>query len=74
MGIYGDFCVNFYSPPAEDNSSSDEDSMELKQINIEHTSVGQPIHGSTTTYRKTLRLSSAEIVCTLFITAFVTLL
>ncbi|XP_068093321.1 phosphatidate phosphatase LPIN2 isoform X2 [Hyperolius riggenbachi] len=47
-------------PPAEDNSSSDEDSMELKQIQLEAAPVEQPSHGSTT-YRKTLRLSTEQI-------------
>ncbi|KAM9308546.1 phosphatidate phosphatase LPIN2 [Gastrophryne carolinensis] len=48
-------------PSVEDNSSSDEESMELKQIQMEHAHVEQPSHGSTTSYRKTLRLSSDQI-------------
>ncbi|KAM5156715.1 phosphatidate phosphatase LPIN2 isoform 2-T2 [Mantella aurantiaca] len=48
-------------PSADDNSSSDEDSMELKQIKIEFPTVELPSHGSTTSYRKTLRLSSEQI-------------
>ncbi|KAM4689508.1 phosphatidate phosphatase LPIN2 isoform 2-T3 [Discoglossus pictus] len=46
-------------PPADDNSSSDEESMELKQIKNEPSPVEH--HGGTTAYRKTLRLSSDKI-------------
>ncbi|XP_072267465.1 phosphatidate phosphatase LPIN2 [Pyxicephalus adspersus] len=48
-------------PSAEDNSSSDEDSMELKQIKIEAAHVEQLSHSSAMSYRKTLRLSSEQI-------------
>ncbi|XP_018409395.1 PREDICTED: phosphatidate phosphatase LPIN2 [Nanorana parkeri] len=48
-------------PSAEDNSSTDEDSMELKQLTIEPAPVQQSSHGSITSYRKTLRLSSEQI-------------
>lgn len=48
-------------PSAQDNSSSDEDSMELKQIKMEPAPLELPIHGSTMSYRKTLRLSSEQI-------------
>ncbi|CAI9602041.1 unnamed protein product [Staurois parvus] len=48
-------------PSAEDNSSTDEDSMELKQIKIEPAPLEYPNHGSTVSYRKTLRLSSEQI-------------
>ncbi|KAG8442144.1 hypothetical protein GDO86_011080 [Hymenochirus boettgeri] len=49
-------------PPAEDNSSSDEESLELKQIKTESAAMEHQSHGSTTSYRKTLRLSSDKIV------------
>ncbi|XP_073406991.1 phosphatidate phosphatase LPIN2 isoform X2 [Dendrobates tinctorius] len=45
----------------EDNSSSDEESLELKQINLESASVEHQSHTGTTSYRKTLRLSSDQI-------------
>ncbi|KAM4029165.1 phosphatidate phosphatase LPIN2 isoform 2-T2 [Anomaloglossus baeobatrachus] len=46
---------------AEDNSSSDEESLELKQINLESVTVEHQGHTGTTSYRKTLRLSSDQI-------------
>ncbi|XP_063779619.1 phosphatidate phosphatase LPIN2 [Pseudophryne corroboree] len=48
-------------PSTEDNTSSDEDSLELKQINIEAAPMQHPSHSGTTSYRKTLRLSSEQI-------------
>ncbi|XP_077126422.1 phosphatidate phosphatase LPIN2 isoform X2 [Ranitomeya variabilis] len=45
----------------EDHSSSDEESLELKQINLESASVEHQSHSGTTSYRKTLRLSSDQI-------------
>ncbi|XP_069587249.1 phosphatidate phosphatase LPIN2 isoform X2 [Ranitomeya imitator] len=45
----------------EDHSSSDEESLELKQINLESASVEHQSHTGTTSYRKTLRLSSDQI-------------
>ncbi|XP_073535215.1 phosphatidate phosphatase LPIN2 isoform X2 [Phyllobates terribilis] len=45
----------------EDNSSSDEESLELKQINLESASMEHQSHTGTTSYRKTLRLSSDQI-------------
>ncbi|KAM4705263.1 phosphatidate phosphatase LPIN2 [Rhinophrynus dorsalis] len=48
-------------PPADDNSSSDEESLELKQIKNETAPMEHPSHGGTTSYRKTLRLSSDKI-------------
>ncbi|XP_018123408.1 phosphatidate phosphatase LPIN2 isoform X1 [Xenopus laevis] len=47
--------------PADDSSSSDEESLELKQINTEFPSTEHQSHGSTTAYKKTLRLSSDKI-------------
>ncbi|XP_056377625.1 phosphatidate phosphatase LPIN2 isoform X2 [Hyla sarda] len=47
-------------PSAEDNSSSDEESLELKQIAIEAAPVEYHT-GGTTSYRKTLRLTSEQI-------------
>ncbi|KAG8571149.1 hypothetical protein GDO81_011541 [Engystomops pustulosus] len=45
----------------EDNSSSDEESLELKQITLEAAPVEYHSHTGTTSYRKTLRLSSEQI-------------
>ncbi|XP_075682496.1 phosphatidate phosphatase LPIN2 isoform X2 [Rhinoderma darwinii] len=45
----------------EDNSSSDEESLELKQIKIGSIPVEHQSHTGTTSYRKTLRLSSDQI-------------
>ncbi|XP_053552397.1 phosphatidate phosphatase LPIN2 [Bombina bombina] len=47
-------------PSANDNTSSDEESLELKQIQ-ESAPVEHQSHGGGTTYRKTLRLSSDKI-------------
>ncbi|KAM3928749.1 phosphatidate phosphatase LPIN2 isoform 2-T2 [Leptodactylus fuscus] len=48
-------------PSAEDNSSSDEESLELKQIQMESALLEHQSHTGTTSYRKTLRLSSDQI-------------
>ncbi|XP_069076066.1 phosphatidate phosphatase LPIN2 isoform X2 [Pleurodeles waltl] len=49
-------------PPANDSSSDDEMSHEIKEtIASEPSRVDHPIHGGTTTYKKTLRLSSDKI-------------
>uniref|UniRef100_A0A8C5Q9Y6 phosphatidate phosphatase n=1 Tax=Leptobrachium leishanense TaxID=445787 RepID=A0A8C5Q9Y6_9ANUR len=47
-------------PPVDDNSSSDEESLELKQLKNESVSFEHQSHGCTS-YRKTLRLSSDKI-------------
>ncbi|KAM8966513.1 phosphatidate phosphatase LPIN2 isoform 2-T2 [Pelodytes ibericus] len=47
--------------PANDNSSSDEESLELQQIKNESLPVEHQSHGCTMSYRKTLRLSSDKI-------------
>lgn len=62
------YVVHFRRPSAQDNSSSDEDSMELKQIKMEPAPLELPSHGCTMSYRKSLRLSSEQIVCTPFFT------
>lgn len=48
-------------PSTEDNSSTDEESLELKQLQIEPAPVEYQSHSGTTSYRKTLRLSSDQI-------------
>ncbi|XP_053324078.1 phosphatidate phosphatase LPIN2 isoform X2 [Spea bombifrons] len=48
-------------PHVDENSSSDEESLELKQIKTESLLIDNQSHGSVTSYRKTLRLSSDQI-------------
>lgn len=48
-------------PSPEDNSSSDEESLELKQIQMESAPLEYQSHTGTTSYRKTLRLSTDQI-------------
>lgn len=51
------------SRPAEDDSSSDEGSQELEEsIKVDPVPTEPPSHGSTTSYKKSLRLSSDQIV------------
>ncbi|XP_032167223.1 phosphatidate phosphatase LPIN2 isoform X1 [Mustela erminea] len=48
--------------PAEDDSSSDEGSQELEEsIKVDPVPTEPPSHGSTTSYKKSLRLSSDQI-------------
>ncbi|XP_005438468.1 phosphatidate phosphatase LPIN2 isoform X1 [Falco biarmicus] len=50
------------SRPPEDDSSSDEASQELKEsLKIDSAPVEHPAHGSITSYKKSLRLSSDQI-------------
>ncbi|XP_009572480.1 PREDICTED: phosphatidate phosphatase LPIN2 isoform X2 [Fulmarus glacialis] len=50
------------SRPPEDDSSSDEASQELKEsLKIDSAPVEHPTHGNTTSYKKSLRLSSDQI-------------
>ncbi|KGL82551.1 Phosphatidate phosphatase LPIN2, partial [Tinamus guttatus] len=50
------------SRPAEDDSSSDEASQELKEsLKIDSVPVELPTHGNTPSYKKSLRLSSDQI-------------
>ncbi|XP_061850471.1 phosphatidate phosphatase LPIN2 isoform X4 [Colius striatus] len=50
------------SRPPEDDSSSDEASQELKEsLKIDPAPVEHPTHGNTTSYKKSLRLSSDQI-------------
>nr|XP_008173215.1 phosphatidate phosphatase LPIN2 isoform X2 [Chrysemys picta bellii]XP_042710727.1 phosphatidate phosphatase LPIN2 isoform X2 [Chrysemys picta bellii] len=50
------------SRPTEDDSSSDEESQELKEsLKIDSVPVEHPNHGNTISYKKSLRLSSDQI-------------
>ncbi|KAK2488954.1 hypothetical protein MC885_004904 [Smutsia gigantea] len=50
------------SRPAEDDSSSDEGSQELEEsIRVDPVPIESPGHSSTTSYKKSLRLSSDQI-------------
>ena len=49
--------------PGEDDSSSDEGSQEIEEsIKMDAIPMEPPSHSSTTSYKKSLRLSSDQIV------------
>lgn len=52
-----------FNRPIEDDSSSDEGSQELEEsIKVDPVHMEPPSHSSTTSYKKSLRLSSDQIV------------